>query len=82
MLRRSSQSRQQHLHLFIFCSRRKERSSCEYLKDEAAQTPYIDLVIIRLHEHNFRRAVVATLNVGEFLSIRETSRSKVYQLDS
>ena len=68
---RYSQSSEQHLHLLFFGPRRKQRSACKNFIDEAAQTPNIDFVIIRFHQHNFRRAIVATLYISKLLVVRK-----------
>ena len=73
VLRRRSESGQQHLHLFLLGPRRKKRRTREDLEDKTAQTPDIYLVIIGLHEDYLRRAVVTTLNVGKLLLVEEAS---------
>ena len=82
VLGRSSKGGKQHLHLFIFGSGGKERSSSEYFEDETAQTPDINFIVIGFHEHNFWGPIIPTLYVGELFPVGKAGRSKVDQFDS
>jgi len=64
---RDAQSGQQHLHLLVLSPRGEQRSSRVNLKDKAAETPDIYLVVVGLHQDDFRGTVVSALDVGEFL---------------
>lgn len=50
---RRAQSGKQHLHLFLFSSRGEKGRASVNFKDEAAETPNIYLVVIRLHQNYF-----------------------------
>lgn len=71
---------EQHLHLFLLGAGGEERRASINLEYEAAQRPDVDLMVVRLHEYNFRGAVVSALDVGELLLIEKAGRAEIDQL--
>lgn len=71
MSRGCAEGGQQHLHLFFLSSGGEERRARVYLKDEAAQRPHIDLVVIRFHKYNLGGAIISTLNVGKLFLVKK-----------
>lgn len=56
--------------------------TCVNFIDEAAKTPHVDLVVVRLHQNDFRRAVVSALDICELLIAFQARRAEVDELDS
>lgn len=75
-----SEGGEEHLHLFLLGAGGEEGGAGVDFEDEAAETPDVDLVVVGLHEDDFRGAVVPALDVGKLLLVEEAGRAEVDQL--